>query len=140
MTRAQMLQARACRIEPNVDMAPVLLKPVTDTTAQVVLLGRAVGQREAREYFRDTGEIASIALDALDRLASRFDVIVMEGAGSPVELNLMARDFVNLVPARRLAAAIVLVVDIDRGECLPRRAGRWSLRPGAWDKILERVR
>jgi adenosylcobyric acid synthase len=131
MPRAQILQAHACRVEPHVDMGPVLMKPVTATRAQIVVLGRASGQREARDYFRDTGELSSVALDALDRLARRFDVIVMEGAGSPVELNLMARDFANLAPARRLAAAIVLVVDIDRGGAFAQACGTLDLLPEA---------
>lgn len=129
MPRAQILQARACRVEPCVEMGPVLLKPVTSTGAQVVVLGKAAGWREAREYFRDTRELAAVALGALDRLAARFEVIVLEGAGSPVELNLMARDFVNLLPARRLGAAIVLVVDIDRGGAFAQARGTLDLLP-----------
>lgn len=131
MPRAQILQARACRVEPHVDMGPVLLKPVSATGAEIVLLGRAIGQREAREYFRDTSDLATAALAALDRLAARFEAIVIEGAGSPVELNLMARDFVNLVPARRLAAAIVLVVDVDRGGSFAQARGTLDLLPAA---------
>src|ERR671928_506917 len=84
MPRAQILQARACRLEPHVDMGPVLLKPVSSTAAEIVVLGRAVGQREARDYFRDTSALAAVALGALDRLAARFERIVIEGAGSPV--------------------------------------------------------
>lgn len=129
MPRAQILQAHACRLEPAVEMGPVLMKPVTPTGAELVLLGRAVGQREARDYFRDTGAIAQIALGALDRLAARFEVIVMEGAGSPVELNLMAVDFVNLVPARRLGAGIVLVVDIHKGGVFAQAKGTLDLLP-----------
>jgi adenosylcobyric acid synthase len=129
MPRAQILQARACRVEPHVDMGPVLMKPVTVTSSQVVVLGKVVGQREAREYFRDTGELRRIALAALDRLAARFDVIVLEGAGSPVELNLLSRDFVNLIPARHLGAAIVLVVDIEKGGVFAQAKGTLDLLP-----------
>jgi adenosylcobyric acid synthase len=129
MPRAQILQARASRLEPHVDMAPVLMKPVSATGAQIVVLGKAIGQREAREYFRDTGELSAIALGALDRLAARFDAIVMEGAGSPVELNLMARDLVNLLPANHLGAGIVLVVDIDRGGVFAQALGTLELLP-----------
>lgn len=131
MPRAQILQARACRVEPHVDMGPVLIKPVSATTAEVVVLGHAVGQSEARDYFRDTSALAAVAFAALDRLAARFDVIVMEGAGSPVELNLMTRDFVNLAPARRLDAGLVLVVDIDKGGVFAQACGTLDLLPTA---------
>jgi adenosylcobyric acid synthase len=129
MPRAQILQARACRVEPTVDMGPVLMKPVSSTAAEIVVLGRAVGQREARDYFRDTSALAAVALGALDRLAARFEGIVIEGAGSPVELNLMSRDFVNLLPARHLGAAIVLVVDIHRGGVFAQAGGTLDLLP-----------
>jgi adenosylcobyric acid synthase len=129
MPRAQILQAHACRLEPAVEMGPVLLKPVTPTGAELVLMGRAVGRQEARDYFRDTRAIAQIALRALDGLAERFEVIVMEGAGSPVELNLMAVDFVNLTPARRLSAGIVLVVDIHKGGVFAQAKGTLDLLP-----------
>lgn len=129
MPRAQILQARAAGVPPEVDMGPVLLKPVTSSSAQIVVLGEAIGQREAGDYFRDTTELREIALGALDRLAARFDVIVIEGAGSPVELNLLSRDFANLVPARRLGAFIVLVVDIDKGGVFAQAKGTLDLLP-----------
>src|SRR5512133_115852 len=129
MPRAQILQARACRVEPRVDMGPVLLKPVTVTRSEVIVLGKALGQREAGDYFRDTGELRDVALDALGRLAAQFDVVVIEGAGSPVELNLLSRDFANLIPARRLGASIVLVVDIDRGGVFAQAKGTLDLLP-----------
>jgi adenosylcobyric acid synthase len=129
MPRAQIVQARACGIAPHVDMGPVLLKPVSATRAQLVVLGKAAGDREAREYFEDTRALADTALAALDRLAARYDALVLEGAGSPVELNLMARDFVNLAPARRVGAAIVLVVDIDRGGVFAQARGTLDLLP-----------
>lgn len=129
MPRAQILQARACRLEPHVDMGPVLMKPVTHTSAQVIVLGRPLGHREAQEYFRDTSELCAVALAALDRLARRFEVVVIEGAGSPVELNLMSRDFANLAPARRLGAGIVLVVDIDKGGVFAQAKGTLDLLP-----------
>jgi adenosylcobyric acid synthase len=114
MPRAQILQAAACRKEPHVDMGPILLKPLTQTGAQVVVLGKALGIQEAKDYFRERNPYRGVALEALDRLRARHEVIVMEGAGSPVELNLMARDLVNLVPVRHADAGIILVADIDR--------------------------
>jgi adenosylcobyric acid synthase len=129
MPRAQILQAAACRKAPHVDMGPVLLKPLTNTGAQVVVLGKALGVMEARDYFRDRTPYRDIAMQALHRLAGKHEVIVMEGAGSPVELNLMARDFVNLRPARELDAALVLVADIDRGGVFAQVMGTLDLLP-----------
>lgn len=131
MPRAQILQAQACRVAPEVDMGPVLMKPVTPTGAQIVVLGKAQGYQEARAYFQDTSALRSLSLAALDRLAARFEVIVMEGAGSPVELNLMARDYVNLAPARHLDAALVLVVDIHKGGVFAQAKGTLDLLPAA---------
>ncbi len=129
MPRAQVLQAAACRKAPHVDMGPVLLKPLTHTGAQVVVLGKALGVQEARAYFRDRKPYRDVALDALDRLRRRHGVVVLEGAGSPVELNLMARDFVNLAPARHADAGIVLVGDIDRGGIFAQLLGTLDLMP-----------
>jgi adenosylcobyric acid synthase len=129
MPRAQILQALACGLEPHVDMGPVLLKPVSQTGAQVVVLGVAQGETQAKDYFRDTSALAGVSEAALDRLAARHAVIVMEGAGSPVELNLMARDFVNLRPARQLDAALILVADIHRGGVFAQVQGTLDLLP-----------
>src|SRR3569623_1676945 len=110
LSRAQILQAPACRVSPRVDMNPVLQQPVSQRHAVVVVLGRARGTSAAGDYFRPEIPLRAVADQALDRLAGRHDVLVLEGAGSPVELNLMDRDFVNLRPARRVNAAPVLVV------------------------------
>jgi len=129
MPRAQILQAQAARQEPHVDMGPVLLKPVSETGAQVIVLGKVMGQVDASRYFRDTSALAAIAEAALQRLADAHDVIVLEGAGSPVEINLWPRDFVNLRPARRVNASIVLVADIDRGGVFAQVKGTLDLLP-----------
>ena len=129
MPRAQILQAAACRKAPQVDMGPVLMKPVTSTGAQIVVLGKAVGVKSAREYFKDTAELSAIALSALDRLRSQHEVVVMEGAGSPVELNLWSRDYVNLRPAQHAAAALILVVDIHKGGVFAQAKGTLDLLP-----------
>jgi adenosylcobyric acid synthase len=129
MPRAQILQAIACRKVPHVDMGPVLMKPVSAAAAELVVLGRAVGMVEARAYFRDTRLLAGVAFEALSRLAARHEVIVLEGAGSPVELNLMERDFVNLRAARQVGAGLVLVVDIDRGGVFAQAKGTLDLLP-----------
>ncbi len=129
MPRAQILQALACRKQPSVDMGPVLMKPVSPTGAQIVVLGKVVGIKEARDYFADTSRLASIAEAALDRLAVVHQVVVIEGAGSPVEVNLWPRDFTNLRPARKMGAAIVLVIDIDRGGSFAQAKGTLDLMP-----------
>ena len=129
MSRAQILQAHACRLAPHVDMNPVLLKPVTQREAEVIVLGRARGTSAAGDYFRPENPLRDVADQALDRLAARHAVLVLEGAGSPVELNLMDRDFVNLRPARRVNAALVLVADIDRGGVFAQVKGTLDLLP-----------
>jgi adenosylcobyric acid synthase len=131
MSRAQILQAHACRLAPHVDMNPVLLKPTAERDAEVVVLGRARGRSAARDYFRRGDELGVICDAALDRLRARHRTIVIEGAGSPVELNLMRADFVNLRPARRAGAAIVLVADIDRGGVFAQVKGTLELLPEA---------
>jgi adenosylcobyric acid synthase len=129
MPRAQILQAHAARHEPHVDMGPILLKPVSQTGAQLIVLGKVEGQVEAAQYFDDTSALASVALEALRRLADRHDVIVLEGAGSPVEINLWPRDFVNLRAARAVDAGIVLVADIERGGVFAQVKGTLDLLP-----------
>lgn len=129
MPRAQILQARAARQEPHVDMGPILLKPVTETGAQLVVLGKAVGHIEAAEYFTDTRDLAAIADGALRRLADDHDVVVLEGAGSPVEINLWDQDFTNLHAAGFVNAALILVADIDRGGVFAQVKGTLDLLP-----------
>ena len=129
MPRAQIVQARAARKSPHVDMGPILLKPVDHTGAQLVILGKAVRVVQAADYFADTSELATIAHAALGRLAARHAVIVLEGAGSPVELNLLGRDFVNLPAARRVDAALIIVADIDRGGVFAQVKGTLDLLP-----------
>ena len=113
--RAQVAQAEAARVSVHVDMNPVLLKPCTDTGAQVVIHGRPAGNRTAAEYFADTSSLFSEALASLDRLRERHELVVMEGAGSCAEMNLQSRDIVNFRMARAADAPVVLVADIDRG-------------------------
>jgi adenosylcobyric acid synthase len=129
MPRAQILQAHACRQVPHVDMGPVLLKPITHTGAQVIALGKALGVQEAAAYFRGDNPLRGLAAQALDRLGAQHQVIVLEGAGSPAELNLMDRDFVNLVPARQVGASLILVADIDRGGVFAQVLGTLDLLP-----------
>lgn len=115
--RAQAVQARACGLQPHVDMNPVLLKPTGAGVSQVVLLGRPVGNRSAMEYFGTGGrsEWRTAVEEAFARLSERYNPIVMEGAGSCCELNLMESDLANLPLASWAGARVLLVADIDRG-------------------------
>ena len=115
--RAQAVQAEAAGVPCHTDMNPLLLKPSSDHTSQVVLNGRPIGNRSAYEYFRVEGreELRHEVCSAFDRLASRYNPIVMEGAGSISEINLRDTDLVNLPMALHAGADVILVGDIDRG-------------------------
>ena len=115
--RAQAVQAEAAGLPCSTDMNPLLLKPNSEHTTQVVLNGKPVGNRSAYDYFRREGreELRAAVNAAFDRLASRFNPIVMEGAGSISEINLRESDLVNMPMARHAGADVILVADIDRG-------------------------
>lgn len=115
MGRAQVTQAQACRLEPDVRMNPVLLKPNTDTGSQVVLNGKPVGNMDVADYITYKRRAAEAVKDAYDSLASEFDAVVLEGAGSPAEVNLKHHDIVNMRMAEHAGAPVFLVGDIDRG-------------------------
>jgi len=114
--RAQALQAEACRVVPCAEMNPVLIKPSSDTGAQVILLGRVWGQVTASDYHqRRVEDLFPAVLESYAALAGAHELIVLEGAGSPAEINLRAHDIVNMRMAHAADAACVLVGDIDRG-------------------------
>jgi adenosylcobyric acid synthase len=115
MGRAQVVQAEAAGLEPHVDMNPILLKPTSQMGSQVIVLGRAVGNFSAKEYYEYKKELVTVVRGSFERLASSYDVIVMEGAGSAVELNLKEHDLVNMAMADMADAKCILVGDIDRG-------------------------
>ncbi|MFO8085772.1 MAG: cobyric acid synthase [Desulfobacterales bacterium] len=115
MGRAQIVQAEAARIAPHVDMNPVLLKPTGETGSQVVVVGKAVGNQTAKDYYQKKEKLFTIACQSLDRLRFQYDVVVMEGAGSCAEVNLMANDIVNLRMAEYADAPAILVADIHKG-------------------------
>ena len=96
MGRAQVVQAEAAGIPPDVRMNPILLKPTSDTGSQVVVMGEACGNRTAREYWGGKKALLPIVRDAYDSLAAEYDIIVIEGAGSPAEINLKQDDIVNM--------------------------------------------
>lgn len=115
--RAQAVQAEAAGVPCHTDMNPLLLKPTTDKVCQVVLNGKPVGNQHAYEYFRVEGreQLRKEVNDAFDRLAQRYNPVVMEGAGSISEINLRAVDLVNMPMAIHAKADVILVADIDRG-------------------------
>src|SRR5687767_10248332 len=114
--RAQALQAEACRATPCVEMNPVLLKPSTDTGAQVILLGKIWGQVTASDYHtRRVEQLFPQVIDAYRRLAADYELVLLEGAGSPAEINLRAHDIVNMRMVHAADAVCLLVGDIDRG-------------------------
>lgn len=115
MGRAQVVQAEACNIEPSVCMNPILLKPVTDMGSQVIVMGEVVGNMRAMEYFKRKKEYIPVIKKAYDTLADEYDIIVIEGAGSPAEINLKKDDIVNMGMAELADASVLLVGDIDRG-------------------------
>lgn len=115
--RAQAVQAEAARVPCHTDMNPLLLKPQSDHTSQVVLNGKPIGNRDAYDYFRKEGreELRVEVNAAFDRLAARYNPIVMEGAGSLAEINLRDTDLVNMPMAKHAKADVILIGDIDRG-------------------------
>ncbi|RMG93586.1 MAG: cobyric acid synthase [Candidatus Dadabacteria bacterium] len=115
MGRAQVVQAEAAGVEPHTDMNPVLLKPTTDVGAQVILQGKVYGNMKAREYHAFKPRAREVALESFRRLARRFEVILVEGAGSPAEINLREGDLANMGFALEVGAPVVLVGDIDKG-------------------------
>jgi cobyric acid synthase CobQ/L-threonine-O-3-phosphate decarboxylase len=115
MGRAQVVQAQACRFDPDVRMNPVLLKPCSDVGSQVIVLGKPVGNMRVAEYVRYKEQAWQTVCAAYDELAAEHDCMILEGAGSPGEVNLKAHDIVNMRMAQHAQAPALLVGDIDRG-------------------------
>lgn len=115
MGRAQVMQAEAAGIKPRVEMNPILLKPTNDTGSQVIVNGEVLGNMSARDYFAYKKQLFPKVMEAFHKLEEAFDIIVIEGAGSPAEINLKADDIVNMGMAKRAKAPVLLVGDIDRG-------------------------
>ena len=123
MGRAQVMQAEAAGIEPDVDMNPILLKPTNDTGSQVIVRGNVVQVMNAVEYYRRKKEYIPAIMESYYRLAQKHDVIVIEGAGSPAEINLKQDDLVNMGFAKMVDAPVLLAGDIDRGGVFAQLAG-----------------
>lgn len=115
MGRAQVAQAEAAGIEPAVEMNPILLKPTGDCGSQVVVMGKPVGNMTAREYYQKKNAFVSTIKGAYNMLSSQVDIVVIEGAGSPAEINLKDGDIVNMGMAEMASSPVLLVTDIDRG-------------------------
>jgi cobyric acid synthase CobQ/L-threonine-O-3-phosphate decarboxylase len=115
MGRAQVVQAQACRLEPDVRMNPILLKPNSETGSQVIVRGRPVGNMQVAEYVQFKTHAVHAAFECYDALAAEFDAMLLEGAGSPGEVNLKSHDIANMRMAQYAAAPVLIVGDIDRG-------------------------
>jgi len=127
--RAQAVQARAARMPPSVHMNPVLLKPETDTGAQVIVQGKRWGTLRAQNYLEKKAALLPAVLESFAHLARDADIVLVEGAGSPAEINLRETDLANMRTAKTAAARVVLVADIDRGGAFAHLYGTWALLP-----------
>lgn len=135
--RAQWLQAVAAGAEPETAMNPVLLKPGSDRRSHIVLLGKPAGTLEAGEFATGRAHLAKAAFEAYRDLASRYDVVLSEGAGSPAEVNLRAGDYVNMGLAREMHLPVVVVGDIDRGGVLAAMFGTLGMLEPADQRHLK---
>lgn len=115
MGRAQVVQAEAANIEPSVLMNPILLKPTSDSGSQVIVNGEAIGTMPAADYYRFKNKLVPDIMKAFNKLGEDFEIICLEGAGSPAEINLKTNDIVNMGMAKMAKAPVLLVADIDRG-------------------------
>jgi adenosylcobyric acid synthase len=127
MGRAQVVQAEACGIEPSVRMNPILLKPVTNVGSQVIVNGEVRGNMSATEYFAMKKSLVPEIMRAYESLSAEYDIVVIEGAGSPAEINLKDGDIVNMGMAKLAKAPVLLVGDIDRGGVFAQLVGTFAL-------------
>lgn len=137
MGRAQIVQAEAAKIPPHVDMNPILLKPTGEKQSQVILNGLVHGNHTAMDYHRNKGFYFKKACEAFDRLSEQYDRIILEGAGSCAEVNLMATDIVNFPMAEYAKADVVLTADIHRGGVFAQLVGTLDCLP---DSYRDRVK
>ena len=125
--RAQAVQAYACGLEPHTDMNPVLLKPNTDIGAQVIIQGHAIDDMDARDYHQYKPRAMAAVLESYERLKRQYDVVLVEGAGSPAEINLRDRDIANMGFAEEVDCPVIIVADIDRGGVFAHLVGTLDL-------------
>ncbi len=131
--RAQALQARACGVSPHTDMNPVLLKPQSETGAQVVVQGKVVGSAKAREYWTMKPRLMPAVLESFDRLRQAADLVLVEGAGSASEVNLRKGDIANMGFAEAADVPVILIGDIDRGGVIASLVGTAAVLP-EWER------
>lgn len=136
MGRAQVYQAEACGLQPDVRMNPILLKPTGEMRSQVILLGKPAATLSGKDYYARHQEHLQIARSAYDSLVREFDVIVIEGAGSPAEINLQHRDLVNMKMAEYAKAPVILIGDIDKGGIFAWLKGTYDLIQDAYKPLL----
>jgi len=127
--RAQALQALACGVEPLTDMNPVLLKPETDIGAQVIVQGKRYATLKARDYAKTKPDLLRFATESFSRICDGADLVIIEGAGSPAEINLRAGDIANMGFAEAVGAPVLLVGDIDRGGVIAQLVGTHAVLP-----------
>ena len=137
MGRAQVTQAEAAGIEPSVYMNPILLKPTNDVGSQVIVNGEVVKNMSAREYFAYKKQLIPDILKAYEKLDKEYDIIVIEGAGSPAEINLKQDDIVNMGMAKMAKAPVLLVGDIDRGGVFAQLVGTIMLLEDEEKKMIK---
>ncbi|WP_299592666.1 cobyric acid synthase [uncultured Microbulbifer sp.] len=125
--RAQALQAQACCVIPHTDMNPVLLKPASDTGAQVIIQGKVLGDMQALDYHRYKATAQAAVLDSFERLHKQYDLVLVEGAGSPAEINLRENDIANMGFAEAVDCPVILIADIDRGGVFAHLVGTLEL-------------
>jgi adenosylcobyric acid synthase len=136
MGRAQVVQAQAAGLAPHVDMNPILLKPSSEVGSQVIVHGRVYGNFSAQEYYRHKPRLVRRVMESFRRLSRDYELIVLEGAGSAVELNLKQNDLVNFSMAKRAGAAVLLCADIDRGGVFAATIGSFHLLTPSERRLL----
>ncbi len=137
IARAQVVQSLACGLEPTAEMNPILLKPEGNSQSQVVLIGKETGRMSARDYFSFRKSLVPLILDSYEKIAFERDVVVVEGAGSPAEINLLSDDIVNMGLASLLDSPVLLATDIDKGGAFASIFGTFALVP---DEARQRIR
>ena len=130
MGRAQAYQAEACGLKPEVLMNPILLKPSGDNNSQVIVMGKPYCSSTAKDYYSNHKQYKEIAIHALEELRKKYDLIIIEGAGSPSEINLKDWDLVNMFIAEKAEAPVLIVGDIDKG-------GVFAWFKGTYDLLSE---
>ncbi|MCR4609587.1 MAG: cobyric acid synthase [Eubacterium sp.] len=137
MGRAQVMQAEAAGTVPTVDMNPILLKPTSDRGSQIIVRGEVLSDMDARAYFQYKTELIPVIKESFARLEDDYDIIVIEGAGSPAEINLKENDIVNMGIAKMFDANVLLVGDIDRGGVFAQLVGTIELLPEDERKLIK---